>query len=467
MIKPELQGKIAYFKPDKTHYVEENAKKDAISMRSFFANFKAMDVRAVLFSLKNVPDIENSSLIFFLKLLSEIEKSLDIVVGISDYHPKLFSRVLPYAKKLSVSMFVTSEVANYMLGEKNLAPDTKVCVLPESELEYELIRIEVESKGDRFVGYENEDQFFSDLKSAKNSFFIHKCYFDFLHNKTVARMEGGMVFFELQERLGKKIATIFPYALFVKRLKEGFKVFVMDAAEVKSIDPKAIEYFISLSMNSQKFSAQILFIHLNKGMLQRAIVESMKKAHIMFFDTLKELQSSQEVKVLLESRRKSGNNGELNRALISKLPLFIDATVMTFSSLLGNEPIKISHKISEYEDSFITRCKYLGSSMEFRGEIEGSLMLMFDNALTNKISDALLGVEPENLDESLDVLKEFLNIISGQAKTLLSQGDIAVSISLPKTFASENDLKSYVKNKKGVLVNLKYDDSCLQLFLIP
>ena len=76
-------------------------------------------------------------------------------------------------------------------------------------------------------------------------------------------------------------------------------------------------------------------------------------------------------------------------------------------------------------------------------------------------------MEPENLDESLDVLKEFLNIISGQAKTLLSQGDIAVSISLPKTFASENDLKSYVKNKKGVLVNLKYDDSCLQLFLIP
>lgn len=101
----------------------------------------------------------------------------------------------------------------------------------------------------------NRDQFFNDMKNDKSSFYIYDCYFDFLHNRVVVRIEGGMVFFELQERLGKNIASIFPYALFVKRLKDGFRLFVMDATEVKMIDPKAMEYFISLSIISQKFGA--------------------------------------------------------------------------------------------------------------------------------------------------------------------------------------------------------------------
>jgi len=466
MLKPELKGKIAYFRPDSTHYIEDNAKKDALGMRQFIANLKASEVKAVIFSFKAASDIENSSLIHFLKLLSDIERSLDIVVGISDYHPKLYPRVFEKAKKLSISMFITSDVAEYILGERNLPAGAKVSVLVEDELEGELLKIEIESKGQKFLPYSDDTLFYKEKESDKSSLFIYKSYFDFLHNKTVARIEGGVVYFELQERLGKKISTVFPQALYAKRLKEGFKLFVMDASEVKSVDPKATDYFISLSFASRKFGAQIVFIHLANNLIQKIVQESMKKSHILFFESSKEMFVNPEIKSLL-SKKADTKSGELNKALIGKLPILIEATVGTFRSFLGGEPVKVSHKISAYEDTFMGKDPYLTSSMEFKGEIEGSLMVMLGKVLIDKISEAILGEVPGSVDESLDVVKEFVNIISGQSKTLLSQNDVAVSIAIPKAFAKKNEAMAYIKDKKGVLVNMRYENYPLQIFLIP
>lgn len=330
MMKPELRGRIALFRLDSMHCDDETSKKDAFTMRSLGTNIKGLNVKAIIVSLKDIPDIENSSLLHFFKVLNDFEKSLDVVTGICAYDNKVFTRSKESAKKYHISMFKTFEIAAYILKEKSLSAQVPVCVYADDELEFELIRMEVESRGNRFVGYGNEEKFLIDKRQNKNAFFIYKSYFDFLHNKTVSRLEDGAVFFELQERLGKKIETLFPYGLFGKRLKEGFKLYVMDARNVEFFDAKAVDYFISLSLMSSRFDALMVFLGLKQEIVTRVVIESMKKARILFFNTKKELYENDVVRSTLKKRHVE--RGELNKKLIGNLPVFINAAIDTFCS---------------------------------------------------------------------------------------------------------------------------------------
>eukprot|EP01022_Parablepharisma_sp_SALTPOND_P024208 TRINITY_DN53277_c0_g3_i1.p1 TRINITY_DN53277_c0_g3~~TRINITY_DN53277_c0_g3_i1.p1 ORF type:complete len:789 (+),score=28.01 TRINITY_DN53277_c0_g3_i1:656-3022(+) len=464
MLKPVLKDRVAYFVLDEEHYDSARAKKDALDLKKLATTLKGLDIKAILLSLKNVPDLDNESLIHFFRILHEFEKSLDVIAGVCDYKARVYTQSLESAKKYHISLFQNSEVARFILKVKKLPEDKQLCFLMENELDFELFKDEMESRGVLFQGFSSSNEF-STYVSKNECFKVSKTYVDYLHNKTVMRLEGGVVYFDLQDRLGKKIETLFPLHAFFKKAKEGFRLFVLEGSQVEFIDPKAIDFFITLSINSIKYGAKIVFFKFPANLLNRSVEQTLQKAHIKCFDTKLKMQADAEIAQLLKAPVKTKGGG-LSKALVSNLPLFIDATVETFSSFVGSSATKKSHSISEYSDSFL-KGEYAGSAIEFSGMINGSLILVFSYDLINEVSQVLLGEACGSDEERVDVLSEFLNIISGQSKTMLSKKDINVSISLPKTFVSRDEFLKYVGSKKGILMNFEFDAKPLQLFLAP
>ncbi|MFW6308127.1 MAG: hypothetical protein ACOC08_05740, partial [Campylobacterales bacterium] len=194
MLKPVLKDRVAYFVLDEEHYDKQRAKKDALDLKKLATTLKGLDIKAILLSLKNVPDLDNDSLIPFFTVLHEFEKSLDVIAGICDYKARVYSQSLNSAKKYHVSLFKNSDIARFILKITTIPSDKTVCFLMENELDFELFKDEIESRGVVFQGFSNSGDF--DTYASKNECFkVSKTYVDFLHNKTVMRLEGGVVYF--------------------------------------------------------------------------------------------------------------------------------------------------------------------------------------------------------------------------------------------------------------------------------
>ena len=65
----------------------------------------------------------------------------------------------------------------------------------------------------------------------------------------------------------------------------------------------------------------------------------------------------------------------------------------------------------------------------------------------------------------LDTLAELVNIVGGKIKTLLGDAKISVNITLPRTYANVENLLEVVQDKKGVQLDLKFDDDKFLFFL--
>ena len=107
----------------------------------------------------------------------------------------------------------------------------------------------------------------------------------------------------------------------------------------------------------------------------------------------------------------------------------------------------------------------IASSIGFYGDLEGIIILIFPIELAKKSCSTMIGEEIENLGEILDSLAEFVNIIAGRVKTYLEDQKIGVSITLPRTYGSIDELLETLTLHKGVQVDLNFNTETFTFFL--
>ncbi|MDX1296004.1 MAG: chemotaxis protein CheX, partial [Sulfurimonadaceae bacterium] len=153
----------------------------------------------------------------------------------------------------------------------------------------------------------------------------------------------------------------------------------------------------------------------------------------------------------------------LNKVLVNELPQLIDATVGTVEMMTNAKAEKRAAQVQpivlgESEDM-------IASSIGFYGDIDGMLILVFPTKIAKKACELLIGEATEDIEEVLDSIAEFVNIIGGRIKSLLAEKKISVDITLPRTYADVNDLLDIVADKKGVQVDLAFEDDQFVFFL--
>jgi CheY-specific phosphatase CheX len=105
------------------------------------------------------------------------------------------------------------------------------------------------------------------------------------------------------------------------------------------------------------------------------------------------------------------------------------------------------------------------SSIGFYGDIDGLIILIFPKTIAKKACELLIGDANASEEDVLDSLAEFVNIIAGRAKVLLTSKKHVLDITLPRTYADINTLLEIVQNKKGVQVDLSFEGENFIFFL--
>jgi len=107
----------------------------------------------------------------------------------------------------------------------------------------------------------------------------------------------------------------------------------------------------------------------------------------------------------------------------------------------------------------------LASSIGYYGDIDGMVILVFPMGIAKKACELLIGEETQDTELVLDTLAELVNIVGGKVKTLLGDHGVNVDITLPRTYPNIESLLEIAQEKKGVQVDLLFNDDKFLFFL--
>lgn len=86
--------------------------------------------------------------------------------------------------------------------------------------------------------------------------------------------------------------------------------------------------------------------------------------------------------------------------------------------------------------------------MGLSGQVSGSIIVSFVKEAACKVVGNMLGTQPTELDDEVkDGIQEIVNLIAGQAKTMLENTDYHFQVSIPTCIIGKNH---QVNHKKGV-----------------
>jgi CheY-specific phosphatase CheX len=235
-----------------------------------------------------------------------------------------------------------------------------------------------------------------------------------------------------------------------KSFNKSLKVFIFDDGDEEDLE--------KISSILSKGEHSLVYI---KDMTKfREYIETNKKDILIYETKINFIK----VKNSISKKQKVGNFN-LSKTLVSNLPIFVNTAVDTLTSITALEASKVSHEITMFEPSnFLDN---ICSVMEFHGEIDGYFLLMFPEVLAKKAIESMLQekLKEENLlEDLLDGISEFCNIITGSIKTALSKKGINLTFDLPK--ASKSLINTNIPHNNGILIKMQLENELFHIFIV-
>lgn len=425
-----------------------------------------LKVDMILVSLKKVIFFNRNGLDTFVKMFAKVRLKNQATVGFCDYDNKKFEAILKFYKDdLNFSLFKTHEVAS--LFSSSFKNNTKsVLLFSEDKSQRSAMAIELHDHGHNPIIAQTKEDFIE--KSAKEEAYdtiIDDTYLGQMGQKISTRVTGNAIIYTISSFLDAEIGSTFNIIYHNNSLNVGFRLFIFDAYKVISMNVHALNFFSRLASSAAEYNATICFAGLTFEKIPKAFKETMEDSGIMFFDQMDDILHDKE---LLEELGGSSsvaikNKRALNKLIVTQLPNFIDATVLTIEMMTNSKAIKEAAEVNNI--SINDKTDKIASSIGFYGDMDGMIILVFPKDIAKKACELLIGEKTEDADLILDSLSELVNIIGGKVKTLLGDKKIAVNITLPRTYNNIDDLLDMTTGRKGVQVDLAFDDDKFLFFL--
>ncbi|HIP20822.1 MAG TPA: chemotaxis protein CheX, partial [Sulfurimonas sp.] len=325
------------------------------------------------------------------------------------------------------------------------------------------------SKG--FVSYNDiVAQSYSEFKEksdAENAYdiIITDTYLGQMGQKVATRVTGNAIIYTVSSFLDAEIGNTFNIAYHNNSLNVGFRLFIFDAYKVISMNVHALNFFSKLSSSGAEYNATICFVGMNFDKTPKEFKETLEDSGIMFFNQMDDILQDKDM--LEELGASSAANVKdkraINKTTVTELPNFIDATVGTIEMMTNSKAIKESANINTIDIS--PKEGKIASSIGFYGDMDGMVILVFPTEIAKKACELLIGEETDDSELVLDTLAELVNIVGGKVKTLLADEHISVDITLPRTYPNIDSLLEIVQDKKGVQVDLSFNNDKFIFFL--
>ncbi|MDF1880146.1 chemotaxis protein CheX [Sulfurimonas sp. MAG313] len=429
---------------------------------------EALKVDILLVSLKKVVFFNKNGLNVFISVLEKIHKKSGTVVGLCDYDEKKYAAVLKfYDPNLNFSLFRTQKIATLFISNtKEVKEKKSILVWHEDPSQRSALAIELFDRGHNPIVCQSDKEF-EEKKDHEDLYeaVIYNSYLGLLGSKIATRVTGNAIIYSVSGFLDAEMAGSFDYTYHTNSLSVGFTLFIFDAYKVVSMNIHAVNYFSKLASSGAEYGANICIVGMTFEKTPIAFKEELEDGGLIFFENMDDILKDKE---LLKELGGSGgasstNNRSLNKVLVNELPRFINATVNTMEMMTNAKAQKTDAKVNVLEIKEIEG--KIASSIGFYGKIDGLVILVFPITIAKKACELLLGEKTDNMEDILDTLAEFVNIIAGRVKSLLAEQGISVDITLPRTYEDVTELLETVNTKKGVQVNLDFEGDNFTFFL--
>lgn len=459
-----LKNGIGVFTPQ--GFLDGNSGSAFLSIDDIEATVK-LNANMILVSLKKVIFFNRNGLDTFAKMFLKVRTSnSNITVGFCDYDEKKYNAIMKFYKNdIGFSLFKTYEIAS--LFAKNFKNETKnVLLFNRDKSQRAAMAIELHDNGHNPIIANTQAEFDEKAKNHDNyDVIIDTTYLGQMGQNIATRVTGNAIIYTVSAFLDAEIGNSFNIAYHNNSLNVGFRLFIFDAYKVVSMNIHALNFFSKLASAAAEYNATISFVGLTFDKIPDSFKETLEDSGIMFFDQMDTILKDK--KLLDELGAGSAATIKharvINKKTVTELPNFIDATVATIEMMTNS---KASKEKAEVRTLAITEKKgKIASSIGFYGDMDGMVVLVFPIDIAKKACELLIGEKTDDEDLILDTLAELVNIVGGKVKTLLADEHIRVDITLPRTYQDIDTLLEVADDKKGVQVNLKFDNDRFLFFL--
>jgi len=425
-----------------------------------------LNVDMILVSLKKVIFFNRNGLDVFTKLFQKVRSANHIIVGFCDYDKKKYDTIMKFYKdELMFSLFKTQEVAT--LFSSNFKNQNKnVLVYSEDKSQRAAIAIELHDNGHNPIVVQTKKEF-EEKTNDENAYdiVIEDTFLGQMGQKVATRVSENAIIYTIESFLDAEIGNSFNIVYHNNSLNVGFRLFIFDAYKVISMNVHALNFFSKLSSSAAEYNATICFVGMTFEKTPLAFKETLEDAGIMFYDQMNDILNNKEL--LEELGASSATNVKqkraLNKAIVTETSSFIDATVGTIEMMTNSQALKEAVQIDTIK---ITDSENkIASSIGFYGDIDGMVILVFPEGIAKKACELLIGENTNDKELILDTLAELVNIVGGKVKTLLADENIHVDITLPRTYQDIDSLLEIAQGKKGVQVDLNFNNDNFLFFL--
>ena len=458
-----IKNGIGVFHPQ--GFLDGNSSIALLSIDDIEATLKS-NADMILVSLQKVIFFNRNGLDTFVKMFHKIRKTSHIIVGFCDYDRKKYDAICKFYKDdLNFSLFKTQDIANlFSSSYKNQAKN--VLLFSEDKSQRAAFAIELHDNGHNPIVAQTHQEFLEKSKNA-SAYDVILCdsYLGQIGQQVATRVTGNAIIYTLSSFLDAEIGNTFNIAYHNNSLNVGFRLFIFDAYKVVSMNVHALNFFSKLASAAAEYNATICFVGMTFEKTPTAFKETLEDSGIMFFEQMNDILENKELLEELgaSSAATTKNKRPLNKMIVSELANFIDATVATIEMMTNAQAIKEAAKV----DTIVIGEKEnkIASSIGFYGDIDGMVILVFPLDIAKKSCELLIGEDTNDLELILDTLAELVNIVGGKIKTLLSDEKVNVNITLPRTYKDIDSLLEIAQGKKGVQVDLAFDNDKFLFFL--
>jgi len=458
-----VKNGIGVFTPQ--GFLDGNNSVSFLSIEDIEATTK-LNVDMILVSLKKVVFFNRNGLDTFIKMFSKVRLKNHTTIGFCDYDTKKYAAINKFYKnELNFCLFKTQEVATLFASNfKNL--DKNILLYSDDKSQTAAMAIELHDNGHNPVIAQTQEEFKTKSKvDDAYDIIIHETYLGQMGQKVATRVTGNAIIYTVSSFLDAEIGNTFNIAYHNNSLNVGFRLFIFDAYKVVSMNIHALNFFSKLASSAAEYNATICFVGLTFEKTPTAFKETLEDSGIMFFNQMDDILQNKELLNDLGASSAASVKSKrvINKGIVTELPNFIDATVGTIEMMTNAQAVKEAAKVNQIEVG--DKKDKIASSIGFYGDIDGMIILIFPHDIAKKACELLIGEDTDDIEMILDTLAELVNIVGGKVKTLLFEENIKVDITLPRTYQNIDSLLEVVQDKKGVQVDLAFDNDKFLFFL--
>ncbi len=446
-------------------FLDGNSSASLLSIEDIEATIK-LNADMVLVSLKKVIFFNRNGLDTFVKLFQKVRAANHIIVGFCDYDTKKYKTIMKfYNDELMFSLFKTQEIATLFAASfKNQSKN--VLLYSDDKSQRAAMAIELHDNGHNPIVAQTQEEF-DEKSKADNAYdiIIDDTFLGQMGQKVATRVTGNAIIYTVSSFLDAEIGNTFNIAYHNNSLNVGFRLFIFDAYKVVSMNVHALNFFSKLASSAAEYNATICFVGMTFEKTPLSFKETLEDAGIMFFEQMDDILGDKELLEELGASSAAAIKSKrmLNKEIVTEIPNFIDATVATIEMMTNSQALKEAVKMDKIEIE--NKENKIASSIGFYGDIDGMVILVFPQGIAKKACELLIGESTDDKELILDTLAELVNIVGGKVKTLLSDEGIHVDITLPRTYPNVDSLLEIAQDKKGVQVDLNFNNDNFLFFL--